>query len=148
MNVNYILNKDFIKIGGQKIFPGNSFNEIETKTGLTFFISIQNDNYIIASEQEFQLHFKENILCMWTISPEKSFFTLNSKKKRLNEIKFESFLKILFNKKIKWEFNRELTFLDQICIQLENKVEVIFGFDKKNRKGYIGKIGWTKQLQL
>ena len=142
MNVNYILNQNYIKINGQKIFIGDNINEIETKTDLSLFVSQENKDSTIVSEEDFQLHFKENILYMWTISPEKSFLNSNSKKTKLNKIKFNGFLKILFSENIKWEFNQALTFSDQVCIRLENEVDFIFGFDKKNRKGYLGKVGF------
>ena len=55
-------------------------------------------------------------------------------------------MSVLFNEKIKWEFNQKLTFLDQISIQLENNVNFMFGFDEKNKKGCLGKIGLIKEL--
>ncbi|MCF2875191.1 MULTISPECIES: hypothetical protein [unclassified Tenacibaculum] len=146
MNVNHILTQDYIEINGYKIFIGNSFKEIETKIKSTLFISQKNNDSTIVSEGDFQLHFKENLFYMWTISPYKSFLFFDKTKRKLNGIKFNQFLKILFKEKIKWEFNQELTFSDQISIQLENKVNFIFRFDEKNRKGHLGKIGLTKQL--
>lgn len=142
MNVNYLLNKNYIEINGQEIFIGDTINEIEIKTNLSLFVSQENSDSTIISEGDFQLHFKKDMLYMWTISPEKSFLTSNSKKTKLNKIKFNSFLKILFSKNIKWEFNQALTFSDQVCIRLKNNVDFIFWFDKKNRKGCLEKVGF------
>ena len=60
---------------------------------------------------------------------------------------FNDFLEILFNKDLKWEFNKTYTFSDQVCIRLENKVDFIFGFDDDHKKGYLGKLGcFNKEL--
>lgn len=142
MNVNYIFDKNYIKINEQKIYIGNTFSEIEIKTRLSLFVSQEDDKNTIVSEADFQLHFKENIFYMWTISPLNSYFYMNSRKIKLCKIRFNDFLKILFNENLKWEFNQTLTFSDQACIRLENKVDFIFGFDKNNTKGYLGKIGY------
>lgn len=142
MNVDYLLDKKYIKINEQQIFIGDTFNEIETKTNLSLFVSQDNNEYSIVSADDFQLHFKDSIFYMWTLSPEKSLFHINSKKIKLNKIKFNYFLDILFDNNIHWEFNQSLTFLDQVSIRLDNGVDFMFGFDKKNKKGYLGKVGF------
>ncbi|WP_196890174.1 hypothetical protein [Aureivirga sp. CE67] len=142
MNINYILTEKYIVINGKEIFIGETINEIENKTNLSLYISQKTEDTIIVSEQDFQLYFKNKMLYMWTISPDKSFLFSNLKKKKLIEIQFNNFLEILFLENIKWEFNKVLTFSGQICVRLENRVDFIFGFDKKNKKVQLSKVGF------
>lgn len=145
MNVDYILNKDYIKIYDQKIFIGETIHQIEEKINCNLFISLKNNDSTIISENDFQLFFKQNSLYMWTISPDTSFFNFNLKKVKLSSMKLNSFLKILFKKNIQWEFNQNLTFSDQLCIRLDNNVHFIFAFDKANPKGSLSKIGFYEK---
>lgn len=145
MNVNYILEKNFLKINGEKIYFGDTYNDIKSKTSVSFLVSAKEEDYLICTREEFQLHFKKSKLFMWTISPEKSFFRINKKKIMLNKLKFNRLIKILFIENIKWEFNQELTFLDQVTIRLENNIQFIFKFDIRNKKGVLGKVQFTNE---
>lgn len=143
MNVNYLLDSDHIEINGAEIRVRDSFVQVETKTGISLFVSEKNKKCTIVSEDEFQLYFNENRLYMWTLSPDESFFKFKRKKFYLRRLGLADFLKVLFAQDIKWEFNQQLSFLDQVCVRLkDNGVDFIFGFDEQYPKGELGKIGF------
>lgn len=144
MNVNYLLKKSYVKLNSVKIYLDDNFDEIKKKTNLELFVSQQFDNSLIISEKDFQLYFESNKLFMWVLIPHNSFFKYNSQKIYLKNITFNKFLKIIYQKKIDWNFQQELTFLNQICIKTSNGLNFIFTFNLESQDGILSKVGCRK----
>ena len=140
MNVDYILTKKHIKIKNHNVTIGDAIDQINALIPSVSSESATNTKNTIVSEGDFQLHFKDHALNMWSLSPEHSYFGTKSKKIKLRKLSHHDFVKILYKNNIRWEFDQELTFSEQLAIRLENNVKFLFSFSKKNKKGILKKV--------
>ena len=97
---------------------GMKYQEVKEMLGDELFINDETENIrIISDDSGIEYTFKDDVLMMISL-------------KLINGYSITELIELTLLEDIKWSFRSDLTFSNQVCMELESKVSLIFRYDK------------------